>query len=203
MWDFCLYCITKLGHEPIALIGPDIVSLLNDDPAKTRVPFIIDVFNSQEQSSEEIHKELQLKFRTSATICDVPSKIPERINSLNEAFSPYKKREVSDYLRRPIDYIFNQIANPDLSLSAIINFSCTNKDKLENEFKRVYGKSVWQFVIDIRIQEAQRLLFETRYCISDVASAVGIPDPSVFGRAFQKITGGTPSNYRRKDEKSR
>ena len=50
-----------------------------------------------------------------------------------------------------------------------------------------------------RIRQAAKLLKETGEPISSVGQTVGYSDHSYFCRVFKKITGKTPSEYRREN----
>jgi transcriptional regulator GlxA family with amidase domain len=47
------------------------------------------------------------------------------------------------------------------------------------------------------VQEAQRLLATTRLSLGEIAAATGFYDQSHFTKRFRKVTGITPSAYRR------
>lgn len=59
------------------------------------------------------------------------------------------------------------------------------------------GKSFFDFVNEVRINSASRLLIdEPDRTILDIATEVGFNSKSTFNQAFKKITGQTPSVYR-------
>ncbi|MEE3046988.1 MAG: helix-turn-helix domain-containing protein [Pseudomonadota bacterium] len=59
------------------------------------------------------------------------------------------------------------------------------------------GKSFFDFVNEVRINTASRLLIdEPDRTILDIATEVGFNSKSTFNQAFKKITGQTPSVYR-------
>jgi AraC family transcriptional regulator len=63
-------------------------------------------------------------------------------------------------------------------------------------FKKAMGVSPSHYLITLRLDEARRLLRETKRSIVDVALDVGYANPSHFARAFRKETGLSPSDYR-------
>ena len=63
--------------------------------------------------------------------------------------------------------------------------------------------SAMDWVEIARVNWAKSLLREHSVSISEVASAVGVDDPSYFTRFFRKVTGLTPSAFRHELEKSR
>ena len=64
-------------------------------------------------------------------------------------------------------------------------------------FKRAIGVPPSQYLIQLRMGEARRLLRETDMTVVTVANEVGYSNPSHFSRIFRKATGFSPSDYRR------
>ena len=64
-------------------------------------------------------------------------------------------------------------------------------------FKKETGRSIIDYVIEKRIDEAKRLLPEASYSLSAIAEMLGFRDYNYFSRVFKKRCGYTPSAYRR------
>jgi len=62
--------------------------------------------------------------------------------------------------------------------------------------KRFFGLTPSQYIAKARITAASRLLRETKDCVATIALACGFYDHSAFTRAFRKLTGTTPSQFR-------
>jgi len=63
-------------------------------------------------------------------------------------------------------------------------------------FKKNTGCTVLNFLIQVRLHNACRLLSETKMSIKEIAAAVGFNDYSYFGRIFRRNMGKTPDQYR-------
>lgn len=63
-------------------------------------------------------------------------------------------------------------------------------------FKQYTGLPPTQYLLSLRIQNAQSLLENSTYNISEIASAVGFHDPLYFSRLFKKQIGVSPEHYR-------
>ena len=59
------------------------------------------------------------------------------------------------------------------------------------------GVTPMQYIISLRIQQAQRLLGTSEYNVTEVSSLVGYDNPLYFSRLFKKQTGMSPSEYRK------
>ena len=66
----------------------------------------------------------------------------------------------------------------------------------ENEFKKTTGKSIINYLIDVRISAAKKLLAESSMSCAGIAAAVGFDDANYFSRVFKKRTGYSPLRYR-------
>ena len=69
---------------------------------------------------------------------------------------------------------------------------------LSRIFKAVTGFTFSDYVVLTRVKEAQRLLQETSYSISDIAMQVGFDNFSHFGKSFKRVTLLSPREYRKK-----
>lgn len=63
---------------------------------------------------------------------------------------------------------------------------------------KVYGMTPMQYLVHHRIEQAKKLLCQTRWPLSRIAEEVGFPDGSYFSASFSKKEGVTPTEFRRK-----
>jgi two-component system response regulator YesN len=59
------------------------------------------------------------------------------------------------------------------------------------------------YLTDLRIGEAERLLKEGKLNVKEIAAAAGYQDPNYFSKTFKKITGVLPTQYLRKTSADR
>ena len=78
-------------------------------------------------------------------------------------------------------------------LSKKYNISITS---LKTSFKAIYGKPVYAWRKEYRLQIAKELLNKEDYKISEIANKVGYKNPSKFSAAFKEYYKLTPSQYR-------
>jgi transcriptional regulator GlxA family with amidase domain len=65
-------------------------------------------------------------------------------------------------------------------------------------FRRVLGRSMFSYLAQYRVSEAQHLLLTTTLPVGEVAHHVGFGSQSQFYEAFTKICGEPPGHYRRR-----
>ncbi|MBA5779455.1 helix-turn-helix domain-containing protein [Stappia sp. F7233] len=68
---------------------------------------------------------------------------------------------------------------------------------LKRRFKQATGASLMDYVQNLRIEEAKRLLENDSVSAERIASVVGYGNPAFFRRLFKRCTGLTPGAYRR------
>src|SRR5262249_48423731 len=65
-------------------------------------------------------------------------------------------------------------------------------------FKQVTGKTLIEYIHLLRVQEAERLLLDTNYPVTEIADRVGFSNMTYFGRVFKKMRSTTPTEIRKK-----
>ena len=67
-------------------------------------------------------------------------------------------------------------------------------------FKEKYNVTVMDYLTELRIDEAKKMLSETDMTVSEISDEVGFSDTSYFSKVFFKSVGKTPTHYRRSKE---
>lgn len=82
------------------------------------------------------------------------------------------------------------------SLPALAHTLGLSETQLKSGFKSMNGTTVLQYCINRRIEAAKLLLSDNRQSISEVADIVGYEDHSAFSRAFRRLCGCSPQQWR-------
>lgn len=69
---------------------------------------------------------------------------------------------------------------------------------LKRIFKRVYGKSIADFSLQVRMEKAKALLVTTNNTLQMIAEAVGYTEGNNFQNIFKRVVGVTPGEWRKK-----
>lgn len=100
-----------------------------------------------------------------------------------------------------IDWIVNYIEenfSEDLPLPEISEKAGYSQYYISRLFKKCTGIGIKQYILQRRILEAKLLLNENpEFTVDLVSRRVGFKEFSLFNRSFKKLTGITPSQYRK------
>ncbi|WP_455716933.1 helix-turn-helix transcriptional regulator [Anaerosporobacter sp.] len=66
-------------------------------------------------------------------------------------------------------------------------------------FKKKIGKTVLQYLTEVRMEAAKELLEDRRVKLSQVALRVGFRDSGYFSKVFHRYVGVSPRVYREKN----
>ncbi|MET0650830.1 MAG: AraC family transcriptional regulator [Pyrinomonadaceae bacterium] len=99
-------------------------------------------------------------------------------------------------LRQITDWIAEHIAE-DFDLAQLAAQAGSSKFHFQRLFKAALGVSPSRYQINLRMNEARRLLRETKMSVVEVSLEVGYANPGHFSQLFRRETGLSPSDYRR------
>lgn len=88
---------------------------------------------------------------------------------------------------------FNQ-AGP---IATVVKRAAVPERTLKRRFKAATGMSLIDYLHNLRVEEARRLLETTKTAVDDISAAVGYEEPAFFRRLFKRTTGLTPGRYRK------
>jgi transcriptional regulator GlxA family with amidase domain len=83
------------------------------------------------------------------------------------------------------------------AIQRVVEKSNVPERTLKRRFKIATGSTLIEHLQNLRVEEAKRLLEERELPVDEISFAVGYEDPSFFRRLFKRLTGLTPSQYRR------
>ena len=104
--------------------------------------------------------------------------------------------EESDYVRQAKNYILKNY-NQNISLESLAEELRLNQSYVSSIFKDGTGINFKQFLTDVRMDNAKRLLRETNMNISQIAYEVGYKNAFYFTNTFTAHEGIKPQEYRR------
>ncbi len=111
-------------------------------------------------------------------------------------FAPLLDEFASDRINRAYQHVFDHFTTP-LDHQAISQAAGMSLSAFCHYFKRVTGRPLSDFINEVRVGHARKLLIDTDQTISEVAFASGYASLSNFNRCFRSLTGLSPKLYRR------
>jgi len=84
-----------------------------------------------------------------------------------------------------------------LKVASILQDIPTSRRTLERRFREVLGRTIHDEIRRAHVEQAKRLLVESRESLKVVATRAGFSDPQQFSRVFRSAVGLTPQRYRR------
>ncbi len=103
--------------------------------------------------------------------------------------------EHSQRLDTVIKYISDNYFN-EIDLTEISDIACMTTNSFCRFFKKMTNKSFTQFLNEVRIRNAARLLVQEDLPVSEVCYMVGYQSITNFNMQFKQIVGTTPKDYR-------
>lgn len=98
-----------------------------------------------------------------------------------------------------ISQMHRNLACP-ITLNELVSMSGMSRTNFLRIFEAAVGMPPIRYLIQLRIDEASRLLRSTDRSITDIAFAVGFSDSNYFSRQFRKAHGQSPREYRNRHQ---
>lgn len=103
--------------------------------------------------------------------------------------------EVPDAVRKITRYVQLNYQR-DLDVSMLAEHVGLSRNYVSHIFSLTCGKSIMQYLNEVRIEQAKKLLVQSELSLQDIASNVGYNNYTYFAKIFRQMMGVTPSAYR-------
>ncbi len=124
------------------------------------------------------------------------------IQLVGQRFAQNEQRREQDVVEEVIRYIDENL-DQDIHRRDLADLVYLNPDYLNRIFKKQTGKTLKEFVIEHKMNEAQKMLQMTRLPVSIVAAKVGYDNFSHFSYAYKKVMGLSPLESRNAYQRSK
>ncbi|MFE4241908.1 bifunctional transcriptional activator/DNA repair enzyme AdaA [Peribacillus butanolivorans] len=123
--------------------------------------------------------------------------------ALEENFRPCKRCKpeglnlpTDEWIEQITEWIDQHYSEP-LTLNTLADISHGSPYHLQRLFKRVKGLSPTEYIQQLRLEKAIRMLESSEQPVTEIGLAVGFSSTPYFITLFKKNTGYTPSGYRK------
>ena len=164
--------IVSLPHE----LQPDLNTLIQE-------------INKPGENTYEFVEALVIRILISLERKAKSSVQPENVSKLNIHTQNELFNQMDAYLQRNL---YKNISRKDLS--EVFHISSSHLARI---FRNASGMTISTRLVQLRIDRAKQLLLESSLPISEISLQVGYTNFSHFTHTFRKMTGVTPSDYRR------
>lgn len=163
----------------------------------------------EDTAPEQIWEQLRAIAHSSDYIRDI--RINEVLSSLLSFLMSYSwdprlsaEDSTAEKTLRPVtrqvsalkEYLDNHYSEK-ITLEGLSEIFFVNKYTLSREFKELYGTSIINYLLMVRITHAKQMLRFTNVSVDEVGASCGITPLYYFSRTFKKIEGISPLEYRR------
>lgn len=114
-------------------------------------------------------------------------------DTLNSRFDDYKNKQK---IQQAVAYI-KENYDKDLNMAVVSNHISMNYSLFSYVFKQYTGNNFVNYLKEIRIEEAKRLLEETDMKVIDISGRVGYENEKHFMKTFKAACGVSPTEYRK------
>jgi two-component system, response regulator YesN len=180
--------------------------MLKDEEIRSLVDYMLHLLHRElEELPEEVRRSWEETYpallQATAEAQTIEAIRDAQLTCLQQWFDRYvafrdSKSQASllDEMKR---YIETHYTDPDLSLNHLSDRFDINPKYASQLFKEQFGMKFVDFLVQLRMEQAKRLLLETSDPIQDIAEKVGYTHGISFGRTFKKVVGATPGDYRK------
>lgn len=202
-----------IGHLKIGNMGAaiDLITRLSSDISKHRNTIVgyvknafynllLLIYSYAEERGADIFEQKDKKnllrqniegFYTLNELRDFAVAMVERLfQCINE------KNNTSKAVYEVMKYVQTHFSDNELSIKNISGYLHLTDTYLCMLFKNETGKTINDYITEIRIEKSKELLKSREYTLYKIASSIGYGNAKYYTTIFKKTTGMTPSEYR-------
>ncbi|MEM7011370.1 MAG: AraC family transcriptional regulator [Verrucomicrobiota bacterium] len=159
------------------------------------------------ESGEPVHNEVWLVPHVRGTprwfisskspLFDLNGKVFGLVGFMRPIATPEAQRTHFQELSRVVAFLEEHVVD-EITIERMAEIAGISVPHFTRLFQQLLRMSPMEYVLSLRVQEAQRLLSTTDSTIGEIAIATGFYDQSHFTKRFRKLTGMTPLAYRKR-----
>jgi len=144
-----------------------------------------------------ISEKYAIKIEKQTTVDGIEHLQREMLLNYCDAVYNYAIENHSIYIVKACQFILMNL-HAKLKLIDIAENCGINPSYLSRRFNQETGQTIFSYIREKRMMEAQWMLSQTEESITDIALTLGFEDINYFSKVFRKEKGVSPSKYRQK-----
>ena len=176
--------------EDIAVLGVDDDDLICEISDPTISSIQLEVERGGYETCRLLHQQILSKKRKPFNVVISPSEVKERNSTLANNISDQHIKNVVRFIEENYKH--------DISMEDIFQLVPLSRRSVEMRFKRATGMTIYQYLLNKRIEHLAYLLITSDRPYIDLSYEVGFRDVANVSRTFRKYKGCSPLEYRRK-----
>ena len=103
------------------------------------------------------------------------------------------------FLKKITEAVLNNLGNEQFGVTELSEAVAISRFQLHRKLKVLQGKSVSQFIREVRLEEAMKMLRADAATASEIAYRVGFGSPSYFNKCFSDYYGYSPGEVKKRN----
>lgn len=149
-------------------------------------PFSASLLHSRINNLLESRKKLASQIRSNLDISNKSETLSEALNKLD-----------NEFVQRLTTLTEENLSLQKIDIGYLSDKMCMSSSTLYRKVKALTGISTNEFIRKIKMKNAERLLLEGKYTISEISFMVGMNSPVYFRTCFKEEFGVSPREYLR------
>ncbi|QGQ99398.1 AraC family transcriptional regulator [Paenibacillus psychroresistens] len=162
---------------------------------------VLDVLKSVETHIDSIAEELDFnsvyrELNNMDALADLRTWFMQFCLKINRLIENKRANRKTDMIQGVLDYIANHYVSSEIGIEMLADKAGLSPGYFGKLFSDSIGKTVTEYIIELRMQHSKQLLETTLMPINDIAASVGFSNPAYFTTIYKKHFGITPNQYR-------
>lgn len=154
-------------------------------------PFSASLLRSRINNLLDSRKKLIAQFQQTGTSHSPNSHLDEKRSIITEALSKLD----NEFIEKITQLVEDNLSSEKIDITYLSDKMCMSGSTLYRKMKALTGLSTNEYIRKVKMQNAEQLLLEGKYNISEIAYKIGMNSTGYFRQCFKDEFGVSPSDY--------